>query len=394
MEANQDMKNLVKILRGHDRSHDAVILVHGTWSSRAGDGREKNWWEPSSDFIDALHRRVGNFARCDTNEFLFQWSGENSQSQRSLAAMKLLELIIYLDHMDVGYHLIGHSHGGNVIWTMLQGASEVHGELRNLRSWCTVGTPFLHARYSELVPQRKIYLEKWLGIWSEHDEVISALIRASKFSQRIVPRDTSYTRLRSLMLKESLKDENSLNVISYILNRNPVDKNILSEDSSALESMRAFILLRQRVFRSARRWYLCLALLSFPLFLLQRLLAPIGDRIVISQLRKSIFGSDLVGNGIDQVSLGPFAVSESYEKLAFPPLPESISCQIIRRANESIKRIVPTLRDSLALPLISSCPASFQESIDKIRDTISCKELVHTSYFEDEKIRDLCGAPH
>lgn len=77
---------------------------------------------------------------------VFHWCGENSERARIKAGHDLLEQLLKLEHRQTGYHLIGHSHGGSVIWHALREATLRRIKLDHLRSWSTVGTPFLHCR--------------------------------------------------------------------------------------------------------------------------------------------------------------------------------------------------------------------------------------------------------
>ena len=54
--------------------------------------------------------------------------------------------LLELEAEGRGYHLIGHSHGGSVIWHTLCRARLQQKDLTCLRSWSTVGTPFLQHR--------------------------------------------------------------------------------------------------------------------------------------------------------------------------------------------------------------------------------------------------------
>ena len=82
----------------------------------------------------------------------FQWPGANTERARHKAGQMLLDRLLHLEEEGRDYHLIGHSHGGSVIWLALQKAILYRwrrsGEmselcrLRHLRSWSTIGTAF------------------------------------------------------------------------------------------------------------------------------------------------------------------------------------------------------------------------------------------------------------
>ncbi|MFE4055975.1 hypothetical protein ACFXP3_06635 [Streptomyces sp. NPDC059096] len=148
------------------QSDELVILVHGTF---AGDKDERDegtrWWQRGSATWEALAAVLPEGAALPDEEVrLFHWSGANAQSQRLKGSTELLELLLGLEEQGRSYHLVGHSHGGSVIWETLVSAQIVtegkgiprsltshrgkqhvqdHARLPGLRSVTTVGTPFL-----------------------------------------------------------------------------------------------------------------------------------------------------------------------------------------------------------------------------------------------------------
>lgn len=192
---------------------DLVIFVHGTY---ANDKEKRDWgprwWQRGSDnwrwFVDHL---PDGTSLSDESIGLFHWSGENSQVDRLEASNRLLALMVELERQGRGYHLVGHSHGGSVIWEALISAEvtrtgrtvdadlrralnkvmlasqpliplrddeyapwwvkyktrylpqsaefravEPFIDLAGLRSWTTVGTPFLHH-----LPRRRFLVKGW-----------------------------------------------------------------------------------------------------------------------------------------------------------------------------------------------------------------------------------------
>ena len=148
------------------------------------------WWKPDSDFSNSLKENLeplgvviaGDKQSLSTNpDYLttegqtnsddsrliskvdvFEWSSENTERERYKAGKALLERLLEYEREGRDYHLIGHSHGGSVIWQALQQsvmrrwASLRFTELLrlpHLKSWATVGTPFLH------------YKGGWIGKW-------------------------------------------------------------------------------------------------------------------------------------------------------------------------------------------------------------------------------------
>jgi DNA-binding response OmpR family regulator len=124
---------------------ETIVVVHGTYPDRSSDPLKPSWWQPRSDFcrvLDAaLAKRdlrmrawkhigmVGGQQLTPLNELrildrvttrpseVFSWSGMNSELDRRTAAFELVRYIAELEANPAvrTYHLVAHSHGGNVI---------------------------------------------------------------------------------------------------------------------------------------------------------------------------------------------------------------------------------------------------------------------------------------
>jgi hypothetical protein len=128
---------------------ETVFLIHGTFSgepSKAGtEPKDRKWWERGSPFWDGLHAALeaeqpGRFEL--TDRFVWGDGGKNSETLRRQGGKDLLEEIKKLEQGQ-SFHLVAHSHGGSVIWHALVEAKLQKLELTGLKSWTTVGTPFL-----------------------------------------------------------------------------------------------------------------------------------------------------------------------------------------------------------------------------------------------------------
>lgn len=131
-----------------------VIAVHGTGASNVNDSGDL-WWQNGSGFETDLLKAIPHNV---TFEPPFHWSGANRESSRLRAGHELYTRLKQLDEayesrgrdlsesnrQRLGYHLIGHSHGGVVIWHALRISVRRENELKYLRSWATMGTPYLH----------------------------------------------------------------------------------------------------------------------------------------------------------------------------------------------------------------------------------------------------------
>lgn len=122
---------------------EVVLLIHGTNAADRADIGD-HWWQRESEFWRRLSQNLGDNFECQPTGHLFHWSGMNSEKYRRAAATELAERIVRLEDAKAPYHLIGHSHGGSVIWQALQSAIAARPELPHLKSWSTIGTPFLH----------------------------------------------------------------------------------------------------------------------------------------------------------------------------------------------------------------------------------------------------------
>ncbi len=122
---------------------DLVLLIHGTGAANPAEAGAA-WWQAGSAVSLALKDRFG--ANAELSAKMFHWSGKNSEYDRRQAALSLLDLLYQLESTKRPYHLIGHSHGGSVIWLALQEATASGKRLDHLRSWATLGTPFLDFR--------------------------------------------------------------------------------------------------------------------------------------------------------------------------------------------------------------------------------------------------------
>lgn len=120
-----------------------IITVHGTGATGLPEG--SGWWQVGSRFHTDLRRLV----EASDGEFLFEpfaWDGRNSEASRYQAGTALHRRIRELETRGEAYCLLGHSHGGSVICHSLLQARYEKQELRRLRRWITVGTPFVETR--------------------------------------------------------------------------------------------------------------------------------------------------------------------------------------------------------------------------------------------------------
>lgn len=118
-----------------------IITVHGTGAGEASIDTPK-WRQAESKFNAELLGKIGS----EFDIQAFKWSGNNSERDRRKAGKELFSHILELEVETRDYHLVGHSHGGSVIWHALQYAARKSEKLDQLRSVNTIGTPFMEYR--------------------------------------------------------------------------------------------------------------------------------------------------------------------------------------------------------------------------------------------------------
>jgi len=121
--------------------HPLVITIHGTFAASSSDDGQ-SWWQKGG----LLERSLAGYSQGPLSICPFHWSGLNSQDARRRAAARLAGILMRLERQQRRYHIVAHSHGGNVVWAALLNAASKRNRLDHLQSWTTVGTPFLRIR--------------------------------------------------------------------------------------------------------------------------------------------------------------------------------------------------------------------------------------------------------
>ena len=197
--------DIVAPLGGQRR--ETVLLIHGTFSNTAVSAPA--WWHPGSDFCLKLNSSLsqrGSLARCwahiGNGKNVFAWTGDNLESERHIGGDSLAKEITNLEATrDVSrYHIVAHSHGGNVVLHALRSLAD---NPKNLGAVIFLGTPVL-LRPSWLTRSAVALLFYGVGLVSS----IAAAVLGGEF------------RLRSVLVHSRL--ENSLHDVLAFAGEFPV----------------------------------------------------------------------------------------------------------------------------------------------------------------------------
>jgi pimeloyl-ACP methyl ester carboxylesterase len=123
---------------------EPLLIIHGTFA------QDSSWFRRQSNFCRALNEQLikhGSAAECwsplSNDAIEFRWSGGNSELERRLAGRHLLALLKKLESQDGlnSYHIVAHSHGGNVV---LNALALLHP--KKLKTVVFLGCPFIETK--------------------------------------------------------------------------------------------------------------------------------------------------------------------------------------------------------------------------------------------------------
>ncbi len=386
---------------------ETVLCIHGTFAASERDyGR--GWWQRGSVFWQRFSARLPHgTGMLEDNETLFHWSGANTERDREQAAARLLAALQRRDEAGQPYHLIGHSHGGSLIWAALRMACRRGVVLKGLRSWSTVGTPFLNKKSLKMLR------------WSSALRCVAGLLLAgpcvylaAHLGQTIVAQPlAAYTTMQAsgalgLFVACMYVTLCMLSMVAtpvleswQIRQDEQLDRKAMelygdrwmglwSPDDEAINGLRATLDLplsfvgryapREKVFASDRlhalgrphQWLLGL--------IYNGVVQPVLNRIVTAQVIKTLQGNNRPGGKI--VSVHPWP-TENILGRPYPQLPSWLCERLVQRADQGARNMAPKLRQ-----LLASSPLT---ATARLTESVSGSELVHTSYFDDEDVISL-----
>ena len=139
------------------RPRETIVLVHGTFANPERHPGSTLWYMRESWFcrqVDALISSSDSSARCwrhlSSGGRVFTWEGDNTWHARARASERLRAHLLDLYNSNYVVHVVGHSHGGNII---RDAVTDAQGELQH---WfhghiIMLGTPVvgLSSRYQK-----------------------------------------------------------------------------------------------------------------------------------------------------------------------------------------------------------------------------------------------------
>lgn len=360
-------------VRTKDSSQATLVLcVHGTAAADPAD-EGRRWWQLGSEFANTLESRLPTV----TFDKPHHWSGENWESDRRAAGADLLGRLRTLEVAERPYHLIGHSHGGSVIFHALRDAAANGEELKYLRSWTTVGTPFLG-----FVPSRisiPLVLATSL-VFAASAMVLSEVSGYLKGNTGDISIELSWILFvipLFLLLAFSLG-------LAYFCVR-PIFEWFRSrrDDELTAKAERAF----------GDRWLALWHPNDEPIGGLAStlgkapnltpryfwLLARALDELVWLRITRKIQGANLFGRELGRVGRSPF-------KTSWNAIPQTISDRMTKRCDAVSATTVSGMRPLLGTAYLSQDANSF---VAELKARMTWAELLHNSYFNDSELVEL-----
>jgi hypothetical protein len=158
---------------------DIVMFVAGTTDPINIKGEKhqanKNYWRDSqNNFWGKVKELKPQYLNLHIEDTFFSWSGDNNTDERNLAADRLLDLFVRVypgfKNKEVHLHLIGHSHGGNVVnqFTELIATDKRFPKLWKTKSITYLSTPFFQKKHQ--LNHTKLHKDcKIINVHNEYD---------------------------------------------------------------------------------------------------------------------------------------------------------------------------------------------------------------------------------
>lgn len=426
---------------------ELVLLIHGTFAGRNEKNDDSPWWREGGDVWNRLQTALPSRIKPAATTEEFRWSGENSQRDRREAGRNLYARLKKLEAQGRKYHLVGHSHGGSVIWNCLlesvrerfkrrRELPEKERALPGLQSWTSIGTPFLQLKALKIsgwvgsiaelsafvLPMALVGFLIWY-FWDGFESQMAALRMQSDLMDlavKSVESDAaifstvfgliffgggmlvmglyfwvSAVRLEAVAVRDEARIRNQAFVEFS-------DRwlGIWSQHDEAINGLKATLRLggkiaprisiaggsvfaydrRLRAYRIVTKWLIA------PFFNL--LISRPSDGMIWRGISRNLQGNDRPGCVVKTVTTSPLEMIESI----LPPLPKHVDDRLVDASNKQLvrhsKTLIPKLREFLSQAAWSgTSPVGLLAGggTGQLQENV----LVHTSYLHDDEILQL-----
>lgn len=383
-----------------------VLFIHGT---AAGDDADEGprWWQRGSAFWQALRDDLGPAFLCQPEGHVFHWSGANREDDRRAAGSALLAR---LRTLEVPFHLIGHSHGGSVIWHAFVEATERGVALPHLASWTTVGTPFLHFKPVRLsswallpflvalaaVALAASHLGLWLAVRAQFEPgaADSLLGRFAVpllwVSPLLLLLLAFWHGLRWFAASTKARRERCAARVAF-QRWGDCYLGVWARDDEAVSGLMSTLgfvgeITPRLAPPLARGWRGLATLLAAPVrWLYNGVAAPLSDEFILDRVARRLQGNAAGDLELAAVTRGPLGGVEGW-----PELPPELDTRLVDFANEHAAGALAGVRSTLAASAARA--AELPGLFAGLRAQLTFRELIHNSYWEIAEIRTLLAA--
>lgn len=394
-------------------SRELIVRVHGTGAALTDDSGQA-WWQCGSPVETELAHRLKGAAECERSAF--HWSGANTESARQLAATQLSVHIASLERESKSYHIVGHSHGGSVIWMALKMFCEKGQSLPGLKSWTTVGTPYLHYRpvpvailaFLPLVifallalPSAlwRSFAGKSLATTAIETYVYRAQIAFHHGTAALIVLTLLALLLAALCLASlfhlamtiyrliSFRRTQELNRRTFAMFR---ERGLVlwSPDDEAINGLNSTLALSGDIVPRLPKpqgslWKRMLRSFAVPIRMVFNLFfAPTADLFIWQSITDRLQGNDFPGWQLAMVSNSPCPDIGRWGSLENP-----IAQRLLKQANTFASKTVANMRAILGVA--SEGGHDRPNVLIGLRSQLTFEELIHTSYFQDSDVLTL-----
>lgn len=384
---------------------EIVLLIHGT-GAKSEDEMGNRWWQVGSASWQTINARLPERVRCHTNGEVFHWSGANRESERREAGIRLARYIHYLTRTGVKCHLVGHSHGGSVIWHALRWLSRKKTMKVRIGEVILLGTPFLRYVERPILPAFIAVCSGFAFLAAESGDLsLFWRIRRYLAPEHVFPLNYYVILLALLGLITLLATlALLLRVIMKVRCRfeRKADSTILSalgdrlchlwcKDDEALAGLRATLIRPLRLVLpmslSGQAILSRLRILAlWPIILLyNKVVAPVLNGFIWDILTTKAQGSDLAGAMLQKAAPSPI---DGWNPR---PIPRAPSEMMSERANSAAHALLSRGRSALH-------NVTTGERVTDLDVILSGNEFVHAHYYDEpwiiERVVDRISPGH